>query len=304
MKLIRNLNNIKINEKLALTIGNFDGIHLGHIEIINQVKNIAKSNNLKSAILSFYPHPVNYFKAETKEGFLINSLSHKLDIFKKLEVDYAIILPFNKDLANIEARNFVTEILIKKLNVKDLTIGYDFTFGKNRKGNFKMLENYQNNFSLNEVFPVKNNLQTCSSSFVRKLIRDGKILEANKILNRNFKISGIVNHGKKLGNQIGFPTVNLPKKPHLTQPKFGVYKTRIFIHKENKYYDSITNFGIKPTVTNEKIATFETHIFNFNKDIYSQKVTLEFIDFIREERKFNSIIELKKQIEIDVKNCK
>lgn len=303
MKIIRSLEQISKNHPaLALTIGNFDGVHLGHLAIINQVKKIAKEKNLSSAILTFEPHPAAFFKTKNNLDFRLTSLAEKLRIFKELKIDYVVILPFNQKLAEIEAEDFVKKIIIKKLHVCDLTIGYDFNFGKNRGGNFKMLEGFDLN--LKEISPVKIADKTCSSTNVRNLIIDGKIKEANEILGRNFLIKGLVITGKKLARDLGFATANLKSKPALIKPKFGVYKSKIFIHHLNKTFNSITNFGIKPTIDNigaEPI--FETHIFDFNQDIYGKKISVELLDFIRPEKKFSSLIELKKQIEADVKSC-
>jgi riboflavin kinase/FMN adenylyltransferase len=303
VKIIRSLNQItKNHENLALTIGNFDGIHLGHLEIIDKVKKIAKQKNIACAILTFEPHPASFFKTKNNLNFRLTSLAQKLRIFKKLEIDYAIILPFNQSLSKISAENFAQKILIKKLKVTELIIGYDFAFGKNRQGNFKMLENY--NFNLHEISPKKINEKTCSSTLIRGLLNDGNIALANQILGRNFAIEGVVIEGKKLARQMNFPTANLKAKPHLIQMKFGVYKSKVFIAHLNQTFNAITNFGFKPTFNNSSFEPiFETHIFNFNGDLYSKKIVVELIDFIREEKKFSSISELKKQIETDVKNA-
>lgn len=308
MQIIRNLKQIKTAlPPLALTIGNFDGVHLGHLEIVKQVKKIAKEKNLATAILTFEPHPIAFLRYDRPKDFLINSLAQKLKIFAQEKIDYAIVLPFNKTLSEISAQDFVEKILVKSLNIKHLAIGYDFTFGKNREGNFKLLEEESKkfNFNLSEISPVKDHEQTCSSSIVRKLISEGKIIEANQILGKNFTICGLVNEGRKLAAQLGFPTANLISKPHIIKPKFGVYKTKTFIPHLNKTFNSITNFGVKPTTYDLRLTTydylFETHIPDFSEKIYGKKIIIEFIDFIREEKKFASLEELKRQIENDVK---
>lgn len=299
MKIIRSLKQIsETHPPLALTIGNFDGLHLGHASIINQVKKIAKEKKLFSAILTFEPHPAVFFKSKNKIDFRLTSLAQKLRILKEMQVDYVIILPFNHKLAEVSAHDFAEKILIKTLRVKDLVIGYDFTFGKDREGNFKMLEGYDLN--LVEISPVKIFEKTCSSTRIRELISEGKITEANQILGRNFTVKGLVIEGKKLARQMNFPTANLKTKPHLIKPKFGVYKTETFIPHLNKTFKSITNFGIKPTFDNVGFEPiFETHIFDFNQDLYGKKIYVEFLDFIRPEKKFSSLVELKEQIEKD-----
>lgn len=303
MNIIRSLTFKSALPPLSLTIGNFDGVHLGHLKIIEEVKKIARQKNLASAILTFEPHPIFFLRPDLPRDFSIFSLSQKLRIFKSCGIDYAIILPFNHRFAEISAPDFVEKILLQKLNIKHLSIGYDFTFGKNREGNFKLLEeeSQKHNFDLSEISVIKNSNQTCSSTLIRRLLLEGKVKDASEILGKNFAISGIVNEGRKLANQLGFPTANLIAKTKIIKPKFGVYKTLTTIPHLNQKFPSITNFGIKPTVENkERKPLFETHILNFSQNIYGKKIIVEFIDFIREEKKFSSLEELKEQIKKDV----
>jgi riboflavin kinase/FMN adenylyltransferase len=305
MKLVRNLKSQLL--PLSLTIGNFDGLHLGHLKIIEEVKKIAKEKNLASAILTFEPHPISFLRPDLPRDFSIFSLAQKLKIFRESEIDYAIVLPFNREISEISARDFVEKILLQKLNIKHLTIGYDFTFGKNREGNFKLLEeeSSKNGFELTEISVIKNSNQTCSSSLIRRLLTQGSVKDASEILGKNFAISGLVNEGRKLANQLGFPTANLIAKPKIIKPKFGVYKTLTTIPHLNKKFSSITNFGIKPTLENkEQKPLFETHISDFSQNIYGKKIIVEFVDFIRDEQKFSSLQELKEQIKKDLEKIK
>lgn len=298
MKLFRSLNQLKNIPPLALTIGNFDGVHRGHFEIISTVKKIAKEKNLASAILTFEPHPISFLNPAKPRDFRITSLAQKLKIFRDAGIDYVIVLTFNKNLAEISAEYFAKEILAESLNAKHLVIGYDFTFGKNRQGNFKLLE--EKNFALSEISPLKDAEQTCSSTLVRRLLLEGKVAEANRILGRNFTIEGIVNEGKKLGAELGFPTMNLMAKPQIIKPKFGIYKTATFIPHLGKKFISITSFGIRPTVNELVYPLFETYIPGFSEKTYGKKIRVEFLDFMREEKKFASLEELKAQIKADV----
>ena len=303
MRLIRSLNQIKTAlPKTVLTIGNFDGIHLGHLEIIKEIKRISKAKNLSTAILTFEPHPISFLRPDRPKDFRISSLAEKLRIFRELEIDFVIALPFNQALADIEAENFIYEILIKKINTQHLVIGYDFIFGKNREGNFRLLEEKSKelNFDLSEVSAIKAHDYTCSSTIIRHFIKVGDISSANQILGKEFSVSGLVNEGRKLANQLGFPTANIISKNHIIKPKFGVYKTITHIPHLSLKLPSITNFGIKPTLDEASIPLYETHIFNFSQNIYGKKIIVEFIDFIRDEKKFASLEELKKQIALDV----
>lgn len=299
MQIIKNLNQKNNIPPLALTIGNFDGVHLGHLEIFDKVKKLAKEKNLSSAILTFEPHPAAFFRPNHPKNFRINSLTQKLNIFKNQGIDYAIILPFDENLANVKAKNFVKDILEESLNTKHLTIGYDFIFGKNREGDFNFLKK-EASFEILKIPALEKSGQVCSSSLIRNFVKEGNICEANKLLTRNFSIQGLVNEGRKLANQLGFPTANLVAKPHLINPKFGVYKTETFIPELNQRFPSITNFGIKPTIKENKIPLFETYILDFNQNIYGKKIRVEFTDFIRDEKKFESLDELKNQIKLDI----
>lgn len=305
MQLIRRLNHIlnhpsNKRQESVLTIGNFDGVHLGHNQIINRVIEIARQKNMLATILTFEPHPILLFKPELARDFRLTSLAQKLKIFANKKIDRTIIIPFNRDFAELSAKDFIKTILVDALNVKHLVIGYDFIFGKNREGNLQLLEEESKRYGFNiiNIAALKKDEEIYSSSLIRNYIRNGKIKEANQALGENFTIEGIVNNGKKLGRTIGFATANIKAKPHIIKPKFGVYKVRINIAGIN--YDAIMNFGLRPTVSSALEPLYEVHIFNFNQEIYGKKVKVELLDFIREEKKFSSIDDLKKQIAIDV----
>jgi len=308
MILIRNLNQIKHQlPPIALTIGNFDGVHLAHQKIIAKTQEIAQKNQLKTAILTFEPHPIlflNQYNSNFNQNFRIYNLANKIRILKQFNIDYLLVIPFNNYLSSLNHNNFVEEILINKFNTKSLIIGYDFTFGKNRQGNFKTLENY--NFDLHEINPIKFNEDlTISSSQARNFIKNGDIKNLNFLLGKNYQIDGLVQKGNQIGHKIGFATANLLPKSQLILPKFGVYQTKIFIPKMQKLFSGITNFGIKPTINQNQLQPiFETHIFDFNFDIYGQKIVVIFEDFIRNEIKFSSLEHLKQQIHSDILQVK
>lgn len=290
-------------KNLCLTIGNFDGVHLGHQAIISRLIEISQQKNLASAIMTFEPHPLAFFNENKKIDFRISTLKQKIKILQKFKIDYLILQNFNNNFAQLSADFFIKNILENTLSIKHLLVGYDFTFGKNRQGNFKDLE--RANFFLEEINPIKieigNQHLTCSSSLVRSLLKSGDIKNANKVLGKNFAIEGQVIHGQKLARKLGFPTLNLICKAQQIKPKFGVYKSFVKINNSDKKLLSITNFGIKPTITdNESQPLFETHIINFNHDLYGEKVIIEIEDFIREEKKFSSVEDLKNQINLDI----
>lgn len=301
MKIIRNID--KNQQKLpniALTIGNFDGIHIGHKKILEKLKSAGQERGLKTALLTFEPHPAKIFGKDSQNR--IYNLSEKVRILK-LEglVDFLFIIHFNKDLINLPADNFLRDILLKNINMKYILVGYDFCFGKDRKGNIKFLEDESKklNFKFEQISEQKFDNKTYSSSLVRKFIKNGQIKEVNNILARKFSISGLIIKGRGIARQIGYPTANIIPKKYQIYPKYGVYKVEISIEGEG-FLPAILNFGLKPTITDENKAIFEIHIFNFNKDIYGKKVRVRFLHFIREERRFDDIEALKGQIKNDI----
>jgi riboflavin kinase/FMN adenylyltransferase len=300
MRIIKNFHNINHNfQNTVLTIGNFDGVHLGHQEILNNVNRIASSENLKSALFTFEPHPLKIIKPNDFFDKRLQSLSKKLFFLKNQNlVDIVFLSSFNRRLANLSAEDFVEKILVKQLKIKHLIIGYDFIFGKNRLGNANLLQKLAEvyNFSFHQIAAKGNSLEVYSSTKIRNFIGLGKIKEANQMLGYCYQIGGLVIKGKQLARNLGFPTANFLPKKDIIKPKFGVYKANVLF--DNKVYPAILNFGVKPTFLGSK-PLFEVHIFNFNQEIYGQKIIVELLDFIREEKKFNSIEELRLQIKKD-----
>lgn len=304
MNLIRHLK--QISQETVLTIGNFDGFHLGHKEIIESVKKIAKEKNLTSAILTFEPHTARFFKPETAEGFRLTSVAQKIKIFKNEEIDNLIILPFNKKTAEISAEDFVKDILVDKLNVKYLVIGHDFIFGKDRKGNIEFLKKAGQiyGFEVLEIKAFKKNDEIFSSTLARKLVKEGNVKKTAEILGRNFEISGIVVKGRELARTFDYATANIKPKNQIIKPKFGVYKVEVYIPHLKKNFKGIMNFGLRPTVTDSVEPVYETHIFDFEGNLYNKKLHISLIDFVREELKFSSLDELKKQIIMDINSIR
>ncbi len=302
MQIFRGLHNIPEDiEPCSLTIGNFDGIHKGHAQIIKNVKKRAKDKGLKSAILTFADHPVKLFHRESYDHFLIFNLAQKLKFLREFDLDYIFILPFNHKIANITANNFVEEILLNNLKMKDLLIGYDFIFGKDREGDFSFLNktSQELGFSLKKNEVVLDGDIAYSSTKIRNLIKEGKVFEARQALGKNFEVEGAVIEGKKNGHKLGFPTSNLNVKKHLILPKFGVYASETCVNGKN--FTSVTNFGVRPTIDDEKKPLFETHILDYEGDeLYGKKIVVKLMDFIRGEKKFESLEDLKGAIASDI----
>ena len=296
MIIINSLKEIKNIDKSVVTIGKFDGIHKGHTVLIEKAVDLAKKENLKSIVFTFKNNPISYFSnILTRE---IITEDEKMDKLKSLGVDVVIDIPFNKEMANISAENFVKEILVDKLGVKKLIIGHDFAFAKNREGTPAVLEilGKKYGFTVDIIGAVTINNIRVSSTYVKDLIYAGRVEEIKSYLGRNYFIEGQVIHAKQLGRTIGFPTANIKLEENLIIPKRGIYATKV--HIGNDIYFGATNIGYNPTVNGEKMS-IETNILKFNEDIYGKTIKLEFLERIRDEKKFKDLNELKIQLKMD-----
>ena len=304
MKYLSNsFDQINIDEKLCLTIGNFDGIHKGHREIIKNLIQQTKTSNLKSAILSFTPHPKIYFNKQ--KNFMINSQSKKKEILNDLGLDYLIDLHFNDKFTQLSHNEFEDKILLEKLNSNRILIGKDFQYGNQRKGNIETLKIFceKNKIELEEISLILNdhNSNKISSSAIRENLKSGKFELANKDLERNFSVAGKVIKGDQRGRTIGFPTANLEYPLNTITIPYGVYAVETII--EGNTYFGIVNFGIRPTFNKDK-PIVEVYLFDFDNDIYDKDIEILFHKQIRQEKKFNDIKELLNQINIDIAEAK
>lgn len=301
MQVIHNYQNFPENINTVVTIGTFDGVHVGHRKILDQLISESKKKGLKSVLLTFFPHPRMVVQADNSIK-LINTIEERIDILSKTDLDYLVIHPFDKEFSNLSAFDFVRDILVNQLNVKELVVGYDHRFGKNREGDFEQLKEYSHTFDFNikEIKAQDINNTAVSSTKVRKALQSGDIKTANQFLTIPFFIHGTVVRGQQLGNTIGFPTANIqiPQTYKLT-PKNGVYIIRA-THLENIYYGML-NIGNRPTV-NGKNKTIEANLFDFDIDIYGDDIKIEFLHFLRDEEKFYSIETLKEQLNQDKKD--
>ncbi|MCX8085142.1 MAG: bifunctional riboflavin kinase/FAD synthetase [Calditerrivibrio sp.] len=300
MKLIKGLENFFIDKGSAITIGNFDGVHIGHSEIIKKVVSLARENDLLSIVVTFDPHPVKFFGEEI---LLLTDLEKKNELLEELGVDCHLVLNFNKELMSMDPEVFVREIIVKRLKAKYVVVGYDYRFGARRKGDFELLKIFSKKYGYEAIKHEKiilDNL-TVSSSNIRKLLKDGELKLASSMLGRFYSIIGKVIKGDGIGRLLSYPTANIKVIEYQT-PKNGTYATKIKI--KDIMYDSVTNVGFRPTIPGNHELRIETHIFDFNNDIYDEKVELFFVDYLREEKKFESFDELKVQISEDCKRAK
>ena len=302
MKIYKNFTISKKFENSAIAIGNFDGFHLGHQKVIKTGKRIAKENNLRFGLLVFHPLPVMFFNKKLK-NFRIDSLKQKIDSAIKLGVDFLIIKKFDKSFSKTTAENFIKIILHRKLKAKLIFVSQNFRFGKNRIGDIKLLKKKENllNYKTKTIKPLNKKKKIISSTLIRKNIIKGKIDFANKMLGRYWTIEGNVKKGEKRGRKIGFPTCNLDLGNYIV-PKVGVYSSIVVINKKI-IKKGIVNIGYKPTFGKNKLL-LEVHILGLKKNLYDKRIKVMLIKFVRSEKKFKSIDQLKIQIKKDIRNAK
>jgi riboflavin kinase/FMN adenylyltransferase len=287
-----------IKKQSIVTIGTFDGVHIGHQEIIKKLIQNAKENNSESVILTFFPHPRMVLqKGNTIK--LLNTIDEKIELLQKNGLDNLIIQAFTKEFSRLTALDFVREILVKHLHTKKLIIGYDHRFGRNREGDFIQLREYSEtyNFELEEIPAQDIKDITVSSTKIRKALEDGAIEIANSYLGYHYMLTGEVVSGNALGRQYNYPTINIDiKEPYKLIPKSGVYIIETKINSE--YYYGIMNIGKRPTL-NGKRKTIEVHLLDFDQNLYGEKIQVGLLKFLRNEQKFDSIEQLFIQIKKD-----
>ena len=292
--------NIKNYHKNSIIlIGNFDGLHLGHQKLFSLAKKYQKKYSLKVGVLTFEPMPKMYFNKSIK-NFRISNPKQKINLLSKLNVDFVITKKFNKDFSKTTSINFIEKILKKKLNAKFIFVSNNFRFGNKREGNVKQLINYEKkcNYKIVKPKPLLIKRKIISSSLIRNYLQIGKLKEANKLLNRKWSIQGKVQRGKQLGKKIGFPTANIDIKDYVLACP-GVYAVRVKMKNKLKTIKGIANLGYRPTFNGKKIL-LEVHLFNFFGNLYDKDLSVEFLKFIRKEKKFKSVDQLKKQIKTDL----
>lgn len=277
-------------------IGNFDGIHLGHKEIVEAAKRCSRENSTRSCVITFNPHPQKVLGR--KDLSLIFPLERRFEMLEATGIDAVVCLNFTRELSKVSAENFIKDILLDRLKIKDIVVGPGFSFGHKRKGNVDLLRSMGETLGFNTVVAevARVDDQVVSSSAIRKLVRDGEISEANRFFGYDYYIEGVVVEGERRGRKLGFPTVNLDTEWEIL-PRPGVYAT--YVRLPDGFHESITNIGVRPTFEESRL-TVETHLFDFNNDLYGKKVGVSFVERLRDEKRFASVDELVAQIEHDV----
>ena len=291
MKIIRNTNLEQL--PCVVTIGNFDGVHLGHQALLTEVKKRAHDLKLESAVITFEPNPKDYF-SQNKPQTRISSLREKIELFNEIKIDRVHIIKFNQEFSKVTANEFIS-VLIKQLKVKEIVVGEDFCFGRGREGGIKQLS--ASSMKLNIKNKILMDGKRISSTLIRNLLANDKLDQANKYIGRPYSISGKVVHGEKRGRKIGFPTANIHMR-HNRPPLKGVFAVKF----QNHF--GVANLGIRPTIKGERKLQLEVHLLNFSSDLYGQHVNVIFLKKLRDEKKFKSLDELKEQIKLDVIKAK
>lgn len=299
MKIIKNLHDYSPKTPLALSIGMFDGVHRGHQTIIKNLNTAAQNKGLESAILTFWPHPRTVFNPND-DLKLLNTIEEKTYLLAKNNVQHLFLKEFDEAFRNLTGEEFVKQILVEKLNVKHLIIGYDHTFGKNRSGDFNLLQKMSSEFGFEvvQVEAVDFQDRHISSTQIRNALLNADITAANEMLGYHYSVSGEVVHGKKLGRTIGYPTANISVNPMKFLPKKGAYIVDVFV--KNNQFRGMLSIGTNPTVDGKSLST-EVYILDFNGDIYGEAISVNFRKFLHDEIKFDGLQQLIERLDEDKK---
>ncbi len=298
MKIFYTLQDFKPKQKTIVTIGTFDGVHVGHRIIIDKIIQNSKKENLESTILTFFPHPRMVLQ-NNSDIKLLNTIEEKIKLLENTGLQNLVIQTFNKSFSELSAEEFVSKILVKQLNIQKIIIGHDHRFGKNRTANIDDLIVFgkKYNFEVEQISAKELNDVAVSSTKIREAISNGNVTLANQYLGYPYSLSGTIIKGNQLGRTIGFPTANLNiDKDYKLIPKNGVYIVRSFI--KNKFFNGIMNIGFRPTLKGETLS-IETHFLDFDSNLYNETVTILVLERLRDEQKFDSLQLLKFQIEND-----
>lgn len=290
----------RLNAKgLVATIGFFDGVHLGHRFLIEELKRVAEIKGLPSAVITFSAHPRTVLQPDFHPN-LLNTLDEKLVQLETTGLDYCIVMDFSEELSRLSAKEFITQVLKERLNVKTLLIGYDHRFGHDRADGFEQYVVYGTECGMDvlKASPFETEHVTVSSSAIRNTLLNGKVEDAAKLLSYPYSLTGHIVDGYKVGRKLGFPTANIVvDDPHKIVPAIGVYA--VWVYVEGEKHKGMLYIGDRPTLQNGTNITMEVNILNFNRDIYNNQITVAFVSFVRGDYRFNSLEELKDQLAID-----
>jgi len=300
MNVYRDIAEVKRDEKTVLTIGTYDGLHMAHRQIVNEVIEISKSINGRSFIVTFEPHPQEVLKNKTPDIKLLTSLEEKLRLLEAAGVENVLVIKFTEEFSKTPPKEFYEKYIYGGIGVSDIVIGYDHLFGRNREGDIETLKSLSGEygFKVHRVEEIDIDGEPVSSTRIRHALAEGKVEEANRLLGYEFGFDGLVIEGDKIGRSIGYPTVNLkPMKENKVMPNEGIYCVSV-IHSGKKYYGMMYH-GFRPTLSEGIKRALEVHIFDFDKMIYGEKITIGFLKRLRSDKKFDSKEALIAQIDKD-----
>ena len=304
MKIYEGLEGFEPVSNAVVTSGTFDGVHLGHQKILKRIREIARSIQGETVLITFWPHPRLVLYPHNHQLRLLSAFEEKANLLRQFGIDHLVTIPFTQEFSQMSSKEFIQQILIDRIHTRKLVIGYDHRFGKNREGSFEYLQQHSQEFGfeLEEISREDVEEIGVSSTKIRKALEFGDIRTANLYLGRPYELNGLVVKGQQIGRSIGFPTANIhvPNDYKLI-PKDGVYAVEAKV--EDQLYKAMLNIGNRPTVDGTK-KTVETHLFDFQGDLYNKLITVYFRDFIREEQKFDGLEALKKQLIEDQKTAK
>ena len=303
VKLYKNFDIKKNHKRSIILIGNFDGVHLGHQKLFKLAQSYKEKYNLKIGVVNFDPMPKMFFNQSLK-NFRLSNIHQKINLLKGMGVDFIVTKKFNKIFSKTKATNFIKNILSQKLNAKFIFVSSNFRFGNKREGDVGSLIKNEKiyNYKVIKPKPLFINKKIVSSSLIRNFLQRGYLEKANKILSRKWSIMGMVQKGRQVGKKIGFPTCNIDIKDYVLA-KPGVYAVRVLRKNNSKYLKGIANLGYRPTFNQKKIL-LEVHLFNFSGNLYNKYLSVDFLKFIRKEKKFKNVNQLKAQIKTDLKIAK
>lgn len=303
MNVYHDLNNLPAFNNAVITIGSFDGVHQGHQKILEQVKALSKVKNGESVVITFHPHPRLVIYPNDTSLQLITTIEEKIALLRKYEVDNLVVVPFSKTFSQLKADEYIEQFLLDKFHPVAIVIGYDHHFGANRQGDINYLRWYAEigQYEVHEISKQEIDELAISSSKIRKALLSSQIKKATQLLGHYFTLTGTVVHGQKIGTKIGFPTANLEiNDAHKLIPPDGIYA--VYVHHQQQRYKGMLYIGKRPSVGKKLDRTIEVNIFNFSKNIYGDRLTLELVDFVREDQKFESLDQLSQQLELDEKH--
>ena len=303
VKYYSNFNIEKKHKGSIILIGNFDGLHLGHQKLFGLAHSYKKRYNLKIGVINFNPMPKMFFNKNLK-NFKLSNISQKMKLLGNSKVDFVITKKFNYKFSRIKSIDFIEKILSQKIESKFIFVSNNFRFGNKREGNVNLLIKNEKayNYKVIKPKPLIYSKKIVSSSLIRNLLENGFLEKANKLLNRNWSIEGTVKKGRQVGKKIGFPTCNIDIKDYVLA-KPGVYAVKVLRKNNNKYLKGIANLGFRPTFNQKKIL-LEVHLFNFSGNLYNKLLSVEFLKFIRKEKKFRNVNQLRAQIKTDLNIAK